>query len=231
VYTGTEYGDWQGFETNADFLRRAAWERFAKPVLDLVWMGSPPLWQALSGRFVTEMVTQFGVYTPCLACHFYLHAVRIPLASQLGVRNVIGGDREQHDGKVKINQFASVVDAYLRFFSRFGLELWEPLRAVADGAEIETILGTTWPGGSPQPRCLFSGNYYSLNGREPWTETKVTDLIDRFVYPVLEGIVARLVANQPVDYAQVAREHLSRGTPARQERDVPDDGGRGAQRA
>lgn len=209
VYTGTEYGDWRGFERNADYLRSVARERFGKPVLDLVWMGSPKLWQALNGRFVTDIVRRFGAYTPCLACHFYLHAVRIPLAVQLGVRVVIGGDREQHDQRAKINQIAPVMDVYRRFLLRFGLELREPLRCVANTTEVDALLGPAWPGGSPQPRCVFSGNFYPLDGREGWTQAEVMRFVHDLAYPALEEIVAGLVANRPVDYEQVVRKHLA----------------------
>ena len=209
VYTATEYGDWLGFERNTEFLRNAARERFGKPVLDLVWMGSPQLWRALNGRYVTSIVRRFGAYSPCLGCHFYLHAVRIPLATQLGVRVVIGGDREQHEDRYKINQLAPAVDAYQRLFRRFGLELREPLRAVADTADLGTVLGPTWPGGSPQPACLFSGNYNALDGGQGWTESGVMAIIDCFVYPVLERVVAAQVENLPVDYQQVAAEVLA----------------------
>jgi hypothetical protein len=214
VYTGTEYGDWRGFERNAQFLRRVARERFGKEVLDLVWMGSPQLWRALNGRHITDIVRWFGAYSPCLACHFYLHAVRISLAVQLGIQVVIGGDRERHDDRAKINQLCPVVDAYQRLFRRFGLELREPLRAVADTADLEAVLGPSWPGGSPQPTCLFSGNYHPLDGRQGWTEADVMAFVDGFVYPVLEHIVAELVADRPVAYEQVVRKYLSSVRPS-----------------
>ncbi|MCF8037391.1 MAG: hypothetical protein K9K62_11005, partial [Desulfobacteraceae bacterium] len=47
-----------------------------------------------------------GHYTPCTGCHLYLHAVRIPLARMLGNVPIIGGERESHSGKVKVNQCA-----------------------------------------------------------------------------------------------------------------------------
>lgn len=209
AYTGTEYGDWRGFERNTDWLRAAVLERHGKRVLDLVWIGSPRLWRALNGRYIADIVRRFGAYSPCLACHFYLHAVRIPLAVQLGVRVVIGGDRERHGSRAKINQLPPVVDAYQRLFRQFGLELREPLRSVADAADLDRLLGPGWPGGSPQPSCLFSGNYSLLDGRQAWTESQVLAFVDGFVYPVIERVVAAHLARQPVDYLQVAGEVLS----------------------
>lgn len=209
VYTATEYGDWQGFERNTGFLREEAARRYGKPVLDLVWMGSPKLWQALNGRFITEIVQHFGRYSPCLACHFYLHAVRVPLALQLGVKVVIGGDREQHDRRAKINQTGPVMDTYRRFMTRFGLELREPLRTVAETTEVDALLGPTWPGGSPQPRCVFSGNYYGLDGGAMWSEEDTVRFIDDFVYPVLEHTVAEIAAGRPVDFESAARQRFA----------------------
>ncbi|HID61950.1 MAG TPA: hypothetical protein EYP49_04320 [Anaerolineae bacterium] len=209
VYTGTEYGDWQSSHRNTAFLRQAAQRRFGKLVLDLAWMGSPPLWWALNGRFITAMVQRFGRYSPCLGCHFYLHAVRIPLAVRLGCTVVVGGDRERHDGTVKINQMAPVLDAYERFFRRFGLELRQPLRAVDDTTEIDAILGPAWPGQSPQPRCVLSGNYRALDDSAGWAESEVIEFIDGFAHPVLERIIAGLVEGRSMDYQQVVKEHLS----------------------
>lgn len=209
AYTGTEYGDWQGFERNTEYLQQETAARYGKPVLDLVWMGSPKLWQALNGRFITEIVQRFGGYSPCLACHFYLHAVRVPLARQLGVKVVIGGDREQHDRRAKINQIAAVMGVYRRFMARFGLELREPLAAVANTAELDALLGPAWPGGSPQPRCVFSGNYYALDGGSLWSEAAVVRFVEEFAYPVLEHIVAETAAGRPVDYEGAARQQLA----------------------
>jgi hypothetical protein len=209
VYMGAEYGDWQGFEENAAFVRRMAQERWQKPVFDLVWLGSPSLWRALNGRYITEIVQRFGSYSPCLACHFYLHASRIPLAKQLGASVVIGGDREVHNGRIKINQTPVAIDAYLRLFQRFGLELREPLRHLADVADLDQALGDAWPGGSPQPDCLFSGNYDRVDGSRHWSGADVSDHLGRFIYPMLEKVIAAHIDQQPIDYLQTAGEILS----------------------
>jgi len=209
VYMGAEYGDWQGFERNAAYVRRVARERFHKPVLDMIWLGSPRLWRALNGRYITEIVRRFGDYSPCLACHFYLHAIRIPLAIQVGAQIVVGGDRQEHNALVKINQIGAGIDAYVRFFHRFGLELREPLRFIGDVAEVDRILGGEWTGGSPQPDCMFSGNYNGIDGSRHWSDDQIMEYINQFVYPVLERVVAALVAQQPIDYLQVAREVLA----------------------
>jgi len=210
VYAGTEYGDWRSFCHNAAFLRRVAQSRFNKPVLDLVWMGSPPLWWALNGRFISEMVRRFGGYSPCLGCHFYLHAVRIPLAVRLTCAIVVGGDRERHDAEVKINQLGSVLDVYEHLFRHFGLKLRLPLRAVNATTDVDAILGSGWPGGSAQPRCVLSSNYRRLDGSVAWAEADVMAFIDRFAYPVLEQIISGLVQGRLVDYEQVVKGHLSR---------------------
>ena len=211
VYTATEYGDWLAFERNAEFLRRKARELYGKEVRDLVWMGSPKLWEALNGRFITEIVRRYGNYSPCLACHFYLHAIRVPLAVRLGCRVVIGGDRERHGPRLKINQIPAAMDAYDRFFRRFGLELWQPLRRVIDPAGVEEMLGPDWPGGNAQPQCVLSGNYYTADGRDAWTEAGVLAFVEGFAYPALERIVSGLVEGRAVDYVAVVQEILMGG--------------------
>jgi len=101
VYTGTEYGPWSSLEKAVERL----WRRLPEiRVHDLLVLGSPGFWQALNGRFISELMSRYGFYTPCVACHVYLHSARIPLALTLGKVPIVSGERERHDGAIKVNQ-------------------------------------------------------------------------------------------------------------------------------
>ena len=53
---------------------------------------------------MSELISRYQFFTPCIGCHFYLHASRIPLSLLLGRIPVVAGERETHDGAIKVNQ-------------------------------------------------------------------------------------------------------------------------------
>jgi hypothetical protein len=131
TYTGTEYGTFDYLERAVEWLKkRLGSER----VRDLILVGSPKFWHALNGRWVKELVTRYGFYTPCIGCHVYLHASRIPLAKALGVKRVVAGEREFHDGVQKINQISTAISAYRFLLSRFDVILLTPLVSMKSSA-------------------------------------------------------------------------------------------------
>jgi hypothetical protein len=83
----------------------------------------------------------FGFFSPCVGCHLYFHAIRIPLAKKLNCSLVIAGEKESHNGKIKVNQIGAALDSYTLFSKQFGIELFLPLRAAKLGKDIETIIG------------------------------------------------------------------------------------------
>lgn len=130
-----------------------------------VFLGDPEFWRDLCGRPLGFAAERYGFVPPCVGCHLYLHAVRIPLALKYGARAVVSGERESHDGRIKWNQVPSVLDLYRDFAAEFGIELLLPLRHVASGKEVEEILRFPWPEGGEQMGCVLSGNYLDEEGR------------------------------------------------------------------
>ncbi len=102
VYTGTEFGSWASVPEAVARMKKQLPANVK--VHDLLVFGSPGFWQALNGRYAGELLNKYGFYTPCIGCHLYLHSTRIPLAVLLGNKPVITGERESHDGRIKINQ-------------------------------------------------------------------------------------------------------------------------------
>ena len=92
VYTGTEFGNWQSVLDALDRLSKRLPEI---RVHELMAFGSARFWQALNGRFMTELISRYRFFTPCIGCHFYLHAARIPLARLLGEVPVIAGETRE----------------------------------------------------------------------------------------------------------------------------------------
>ena len=124
-----------------------------------------------------------GFYTPCAGCHLYLHAVRIPLAISLRAP-IVAGERERHDGAVKVNQTATALDGYRDLARRFEVSLLFPLRYIDDGGEVETILGLDWKQDDEQLGCVLSGNYRDSQNHVHLTEEKMRPYLLEFALPV-----------------------------------------------
>ena len=142
AYTGTEYGDWKtpGEDRNTEghlkgkkgYAFQARYPGFTEILVDLM------------RKICYSPIQGIGFFSNCIGCHLYLHAIRIPLARKLHSSLIIGGERESHDGRIKINQIGVALDAYQGFMSRFNIELFLPLRHIKSGREIESIVGSDW---------------------------------------------------------------------------------------
>lgn len=185
AYTGTEFGSWDLPRQGVELLRQRLKAEGVR-VYEPVFLGDPEFWRTLCGGALGSLTGRYGFITPCLGCHLYLHAIRVPLALMLGCRRVISGERERHDHRVKLNQVAPALDAYKEFFARMGLELLMPLREVASGEEVEAILGTPWPEGKGQMGCVLSGNYLDEGGNPPWEEGRIRAFFQEFAFPKAE---------------------------------------------
>ena len=179
AYTGTEFGDWKVPFQKTELLKELLGERGIK-VFDPIVLGAPRLWWRLCGRYVTHLFKAFGFYSPCVGCHLYLHTIRIPLAKKLGCSVVIGGERESHQGKTKINQIGAALDAYISFARTFGIELFLPLRNISRNKDIEAIINQPWDEGAEQLGCVLSKNYQDKEGDVFYSESDIERFFSEF---------------------------------------------------
>jgi hypothetical protein len=177
AYTGTEYGNWNISFEKTESLKGKLKQKGIK-VFNPVLLGSPKFWWTLCGRYTAHFFKRFGFYSHCVGCHLYFHAIRIPLSKRLNCKVVIGGERESHDGRLKVNQIGVALDAYTAFLKRFDIELFLPIRYVRSGKEIESIVGEHWDEGKEQLECVLSKNYLDTDGNILFIE----DAIKRFLY-------------------------------------------------
>jgi hypothetical protein len=205
VYTGTEFGPWETIEKTVERLAMRVPE---VRVHDLIVLGSPGLWQALNGRFISELMSRYGFYTPCVGCHLYLHSVRIPLSVTLGRAPIISGEREHHDGSIKVNQIPEALDSYEKVAKGFGVRLVFPLRHIGEGSRILEIVGFDWQGGNEQLDCVFSGNYHRRGGSVQITPQQVQRYLEEFAVPCIEQIVASYTAGYIPNHVDIAAEIL-----------------------
>ena len=207
AYTGTEFGDWEQVFATSRFVAERLRGRDIT-VFDPVFIGSPQFWRLLCGRYIVALFNRFGFYTPCLGCHLYLHALRIPLARLTGASYIISGEREQHDVRIKVNQVSSALDAYTGFVERFEVELLVPLRSIYSGEEIERIVGQEWQEGGGQLECVLSKNYQDIDGSVTYGEAGIRRFFEEFAFPVAEGVVRAYLEGEIPDFETLAKTIL-----------------------
>jgi len=195
AYTGTEYGNWEIPFEKAKIMHDKLQPRNIN-VFEPIIIGSPKFWWALCGRYSTHLSKRFNFYSHCVSCHLYFHAIRIPIAKKLQVNLVIGGERESHDGKIKINQIKVALDAYQAFLKKFNIELFLPLRYIKSGKEIETMIGETWDEGGQQLECVLSKNYQEPDGRVLLDEESLRQFFDEFALKKAEDIINGYLSNE-----------------------------------
>ena len=188
AYTGTEYGNWEIPLLKIKSLKTLLKRKRVK-VFDPVFLGSPKFWGTLCGRYASHFFEKYKFYSHCIGCHLYLHAIRIPLARKLGVKLVVGGERESHDDRIKVNQIGAALDAYQSLMSKFNVELILPLRYIKSGREIESIIGTEWDEGDQQLACVLSRNYQKMDGSVSFDESAVKRFLDDFALETAEEII------------------------------------------
>lgn len=206
VYTGTEYGNWSGVPEAVRRLKKRLPEDVR--VHDLIVFGSPQLWRALNGRFMSVMVKTYGAFTPCLGCHLYLHISRVPLSVLLGNKPVICGERESHDGSIKINQIKEALDGYKAACGFYNVPLLMPIRYIEDGGKIEDILGLDWQQDMDQLGCVLSGNYRDCDGKNSLQKEYADHFLNDFAIPFVKEVIDEYLNGNVPDHIKTANRIL-----------------------
>jgi hypothetical protein len=203
VATSTEYGDEDAPVRAAEHLAELAGE--GVEVLPAVRIGSPKLWAALSGRYAEAIRERFGIHSPCLACHLYMHLARLPLSWALGDVPIVAGERDSHDGRIKLSQTTLGIDASVRVLARAGVELLEPVRHLRDASQIRALVGDQWGQGDRQLCCVHSGNYAGLDGTVTYDEVAYARYLHGFMEPAANAIIDAWRSDPDPDYGELVR--------------------------
>ena len=206
VFTGTEYGDWNSPLRNIGFLKNALGTRCT--VFEPVFLGNPELWAALSGKYATVIAKKLNIYSPCLACHLYMHLCRVPLAKSLDKTPIISGERDSHQGVIKLSQTPRGIDASVEVLAYAGIELLLPIRHLEDNAEIEQLIGSGWEQGQRQLECVLSGNYADLGAGVVYDEIAHRRYLDEFLIPSGKAVIDAWRTSTTVDYSQIVGDIL-----------------------
>lgn len=207
VHTSTEYGDFGKIERNVELLRKGLKNDFNVHLSKLTVLSNPQLWWAINGRFITVLFEKFGFYTPCIGCHLYVHLMRVPLARQLGLSQIIAGEREVHQDSTKLSQTAETLDAYIEVLNSFGLKLIFPLRNISSNKEIEEIIKPLPIGGKGQLECVLKANYRSLSDKTCYPAGKIHSYINNFLIPAGKKLLRELLGERK-EFVRIVEEIL-----------------------
>jgi hypothetical protein len=199
AYAGTEYGDADAPMRAVEFLHERVTGR--AEVLNPVELRSPRLWAALNSRYAFEIQRGFGIYSPCLACHLYMHLLRVPLSWALGNVPIVAGERDTHAGAIKLSQTALSINASREVLLHAGIELMQPIRHLEDNSAIENLVGAEWPQDEKQLECLLSGNYRASDGSVAYDEVAYARYVRGFLAPAGRAVVDAWRYDPEPDYA------------------------------
>lgn len=186
AFTGTETGDRDAPMRAVAVLKSLLGDTAA--VHDPVALSDPALWSAMNARPLAEVFNRFGVRSPCLACHLYLHLLRVPLAWSHDNAPVIAGERNTHDGSIRLSQMPEGIEAAVRVLAYAGIELVQPIRE-ASGAELAKLVGGRWGQGSGQLGCQLSGNYMNFDGTVGYDADGYRRYVAEYFEPMGRAIV------------------------------------------
>lgn len=206
AYTGTEFGDLDSLFANVERMQRLLAAE-GVVVEEPVVVGSPRWWHAVVGRFNSVLSRRYGPWHICIACHMYLHALRVPLCRSVGSDRLVAGERLGHGGRVKVNQTRVAVEAYREVLEEFGVRLEMPLLEFDDEEGLKALVGD-WEEGRDQPSCVLSGNYLDEKGEVELEEERVRAYLTEYLVPVTKRILAELNGGAAVDYRSVVSEVL-----------------------
>lgn len=184
--TGTETGDRDAPQRAVETLARLL--EGSCEVLQPVTLTEPDLWAAMNARFAEVLRERFGIYSPCLGCHLYLHLVRVPVSWEHGNAPVIAGERDSHDGRLKLSQLPEGIDASMRVLAHADIELIQPIRH-ASGSGVSALVGGDWDQEGGQLGCVLSGNYLALDGSVTYDETGHRRYLSDFFEPVGRAVI------------------------------------------
>lgn len=184
--TGTETGNMEAPLRAVEVLEAILGD--SVEVLEAVFVQDQSLWSAMNARFASVIQERYSICSPCLSCHLYMHLLRAPLAWELGNIPVIAGERDTHDGRIKLSQTTASIDAAARVLAHGGIELIQPIRD-GSGDDVARLVGGNWDEGGEQLGCLLSGNYVAPDGSVTYDEAGYSRYIDEFFEPVGKAVL------------------------------------------
>lgn len=134
----------------------------------------------------------------------------------LGKAPIISGERDHHQGCLKLSQTSLSIDAVHNVIAHAGIGLLLPIRHIDNSSQIEEIVGKDWEQGQRQLKCVFSGNYYDLEKEVIYDAAPHKRYLDEFLVPCgkaiidawLAGGTEERVVSTRIDYNAIVKDVL-----------------------
>ena len=211
VYTATEYGDFSAPYQAVEYVRQLLPDT---TILDPVMLFDPTLWAALNARFATEMSARYPGWSPCAACHLYVHLARAPLSMALGNAPIVSGERDTHEGRYKLSQTPESINAAIAVLAEFGIELIQPIREFHENSRIEELVGPGWAEGARQLSCVHTGSYKQADGTFHYDPALWKNYLDGFFVPAARAVLTEMrsfgASDQHPDWARTISRLVSK---------------------
>ncbi|WP_430886361.1 hypothetical protein [Fusibacter sp. JL216-2] len=210
TFAGTEYGDFNVIYKNYKHLQKRVKDLYGdkKVLYPLIEYSREDIWALMNGRLSGELSRKFGFYSPCIGCHLYFHLTKLNFARPLsGI--ILSGERESHDGRIKVNQLGESLDIYQEVIASFDCQLRMPLRHMDDGHEVESLIGWEWKEGLAHPDCVLSRNYRSCDGKAVYDKNCLERLLQEYVKPAGVLVGKYIVEDQKADINALKKEVLA----------------------
>lgn len=158
VKVPTEQDDWRVRLTTLHTLRKVLTARGidAHVTPPIVLDDDKGIWRSTNSDWQEQL--RDAAQSPCVGCHFYIHAIRCKVAKLLGITRVIEGARERHGVDIKLNQTAAALDHFVEFAkATYGVRLQFPLRYEVDDEAVWRRLEGIERSQIRDLPCIFSG--------------------------------------------------------------------------
>lgn len=193
---------------NQVFWLKEKAKKYNVKIYDLMFIESYDLYSTLAARYSRELINRYGFYTPCIACHMYFHTIRVPIVKALGGTQIIGGERNSHDGRLKPSQIPIAIDYYKKAVGMLGGNLVLPLRDIVDTNEIIKLTYDD----HPQLSCMFKETYGGLPESIMRDEERLKGFLEEFALPLTLDLIGVMVRKENPNIIGLADKFVERLT-------------------
>jgi len=192
VKVPTEQEDWRVRLSTLHALRKALTARGVDAYVapPIVLDDDKGVWRSTNSDWQEHL--RDAAQSPCVGCHFYIHAIRCKVAKLLGVTRVVEGARERHGTDIKFNQTAGALDHFIEFAkTTYGVDLQFPLRYEADDEAVWRRLEGIGRSQIRDLTCIFSGK-----GTAKEFAHEVTNRLRQYTEDVVSNHYKRVVEGE-----------------------------------
>lgn len=192
MYHHGMYGNFNEPIENFKKVQNLIQKRFGEIQMRFFYLNVAELFEWTIVQPMAIIQKHYGAYSPCPACHLFLHMMRIPLLKHIGCSTLISGERSAHDDQIKLNQLPEILSLFPKFLQNHHISIHQPLIDIEKDGEVYALLGDSWQKSTPF-NCIFSKNYLDETGKIPFKISQIKKELTEFYYPLFSKIVSYIL--------------------------------------